>query len=59
MQYKVGDLVLRTYGENNLFIVHREQNALFSGFIGVTCIKSGERLQMNIEYLKKLITDKI
>tara|TARA_R110000824_G_scaffold129473_1_gene290729 strand:+ start:440 stop:616 length:177 start_codon:yes stop_codon:yes gene_type:complete len=57
MKYKIGELVLRKE-DNALFMVHRKQDETFSGFIGVTCIATGVKLQMNTDYIKSLKTDK-
>jgi hypothetical protein len=58
MQYKIGELVLRKE-DNALFLVHRKQDETFEGFIGVTCIATGVKFQMNTGYIKRLKTDNL
>jgi hypothetical protein len=57
MKYKIGDLVLREE-DNTLFIVHRDIDKPYHGFIGVICVKTGVKLQLSYAWLTKIETDK-
>ena len=59
MQYKIGELVRSSnvWGDD-VWIVHRAEDQIFSGFIGLTNVRTGERHQVNVSYIRKIKTDK-
>ena len=63
MQYKVGDLI-KFLDHDDVYIVHKEKGTTeddygrYMGWIGVTCIRTGERHQTQTHYIEKIKTDK-
>tara|TARA_R110002167_G_scaffold151324_1_gene345248 strand:- start:1790 stop:1966 length:177 start_codon:yes stop_codon:yes gene_type:complete len=56
MKYKIGDLVLREE-DVDLYLVHRDMDKPYHGFIGVICVKTGIRLQISYAWLTKIETE--